>query len=169
MKKLLAGILISIMVLALVGCSKSENKDTKNEETETQTQTKNNTESSDTLGNTLAAIFEEEISKSNDIETIANRMVSVPKFMCGATKVEEGSLTGFSKEVTGFKKAYKVSSTINTIPFVAYIFDTDDPDALQKTLTTLANPRWNICTRAEETVIKVHEKYVFFAMCPGKE
>ena len=31
MKKLLAGILISIMVLALFGCSKSENKDTKNE------------------------------------------------------------------------------------------------------------------------------------------
>lgn len=121
------------------------------------------------LANKLASIFEEEIAKGTDIETIANSMVSIPQFMCGVMEVEEGFLSGFSEDVKGFKKGYSVGPMIGTIAFATYIFETDDANALQETLKSLANPRWNICTEATEPLIKVHENTVFVTMCPVSE
>ena len=121
------------------------------------------------LAEKLASIFEEEIAKGTDIETIANSMVSIPQFMCGVTEVEEGFLSGFSEDVKGFKKGYSVGPMIGTIAFATYIFETDDANALQETLKSLANPRWNICTEATEPLIKVHENTVFVTMCPVSE
>lgn len=121
------------------------------------------------LAGKLASIFEEEIAKGTDIETIANSMVSIPQFMCGVMEVEEGFLSGFSEDVKGFKKGYSVGPMIGTIAFATYIFETDDANALQETLKSLANPRWNICTEATEPLIKVHENTVFVTMCPKSE
>lgn len=195
MKKILAAILISIMALGLIGCGKKEqtngeNETQKNEQTtETVTEADTNTDAEDEekednenngddsdkdlkgeeLAEKLASIFEEEIAKGTDIETIANSMVSIPQFMCGVMEVEEGFLSGFSEDVKGFKKGYSVGPMIGTIAFATYIFETDDANALQETLKSLANPRWNICTEATEPLIKVHENTVFVTMCPVSE
>ena len=60
---------------------------------------------------------------------------------------------------------------IGTIPFVGYVFTLDesaDVDAFMQVLRDNADPRWNICTEAEETVIENADNMVFFAMCPAQ-
>ncbi len=58
---------------------------------------------------------------------------------------------------------------IGSIAFVGYIFETEDADTLMTKLKSVADPRWNICTEAAETVCVKLGNYVFFAMCPGEE
>ena len=58
---------------------------------------------------------------------------------------------------------------IGSIPFVGYVFQTDDADALMAKLNATADPRWNICTEAAETVCIKQGNYVFFTMCPDEE
>ena len=192
MKKIIFSILITVMAVGLFGCSKgskTEDESTKTdavteavteetttEESETKDEVLGGNEveevkpdGDETLGNTLLKIFDEEIKKGTDLEEIANLMVAVPEFMCGAMEVEEGFLNGFKEELKGFNKGYTVNPMIGTIPFVAYIFETDDVEALEKSINDLADPRWNICTEAEETVIKTEGNVVFFAMCPAAE
>ena len=41
-----------------------------------------------------------------------------------------------------------------------------DVEGFVQTLTDNADPRWNICTEAEETVVEVCGDKVFFLMCP---
>ena len=58
---------------------------------------------------------------------------------------------------------------IGTIPFVGYVFtlaEGADAEAFVKTLSDNANPRWNICTEAEDTIIEAVGNKVFFLMCP---
>ena len=60
---------------------------------------------------------------------------------------------------------------IGTIPFVGYVFTLDegaDVDAFMQVLSDNADPRWNICTEAEETVIESADSMVFFVMCPAQ-
>ena len=56
---------------------------------------------------------------------------------------------------------------IGTIPFVAYIFKTDDVETLKKALDENHDMRWNICTEAEEYVVYDSGNIVFVAMVPG--
>ena len=72
-------------------------------------------------------------------------------------------------DITGFEEAVGFMPMIGTIPFMGYVFslaDGADVDAFIATLETNANPRWNICTEAEQTVIKAVGNKVFFLMCP---
>ena len=58
---------------------------------------------------------------------------------------------------------------MGTIPFVGYVFELEDgvdADAFMKTLTDNADPRWNICTEAEETTVGNKGDKVFFVMSP---
>ena len=58
---------------------------------------------------------------------------------------------------------------IGSIAFVGYVFELDagaDANAFVKELTDNANPRWNICVEAEETVSAVEGSKVFFCMSP---
>ena len=91
-------------------------------------------------------------------------------FQGGAMPVEEGFLTGFDNvEVTGFEEGVMFAPMIGTIPFVGYVFDTADAESAEALVTVLtenANPRWNICTEAEETISGTVEDKVFFVMCP---
>ena len=73
---------------------------------------------------------------------------------------------GFDEDIKGFKNGYEIAPVIGSIPYVSYIFETDDAQALAAQLKKAANPRWNICTEANEPVIKVKDKYVFLTMCP---
>jgi hypothetical protein len=61
---------------------------------------------------------------------------------------------------------------IGTIPFVGYVFELDSADSVPSFIETLeanANPAWNICTEADETVIDSVDNLVFFVMCPAGE
>ena len=55
---------------------------------------------------------------------------------------------------------------IGTIPFVAYIFEVDEPDSFMKLLDKEKNTAWNICTQADEVVMGNEGNHVFFVMCP---
>ena len=86
------------------------------------------------------------------------------------TPVEPGLLMGFGNdEITGFAEGVMFAPVIGTIPLVGYLFRLDagtDGDAFVQTLKDQANPRWNICTEADETVVRREGDVVFFVMCP---
>lgn len=91
----------------------------------------------------IVSIFEDGIDKGTDIEEIAKLIAPVG--------------------------GYEIAPVIGSIPYVSYIFETDDAKALAAQLKKSANPRWNICTEANEPVIKVKDNYVFLTMCPGAD
>ncbi len=128
-----------------------------------------NTQAS-TVGETLAAVWRANTSKS--AEEIANAVLSHSsiQFMGGVVPVEEGFLTGFDNtEIKGFSSGYMFAPAIGTIPFVGYVFELSDAsgaDAFVSTLKSAANPRWNICTEAEQTIVEKSGNKVFFLMCP---
>ncbi|MBQ8004501.1 MAG: hypothetical protein IJ299_05365 [Oscillospiraceae bacterium] len=128
-----------------------------------------NTQSA-TVGETLAAVWRANSSKS--AEQIANAVLSHSsiQFMGGVVPVEEGFLTGFDNtEIKGFSSGYMFAPAIGTIPFVGYVFELSDAsgaDAFVSTLKGAANPRWNICTEAEQTIVEKNGNKVFFLMCP---
>ena len=90
--------------------------------------------------------------------------------MGGTNPIEEGFLSGFDNtEIKGFSKGIMFGPMMGTIPFVGYVFelaDGADVDAFVSTLKTNANPRWNICTEAEQTIVEKSGNKVFFLMCP---
>lgn len=85
-------------------------------------------------------------------------------------EVEPGLLTGFGNtEITGFEEGAMFAPMIGAIPFVGYVFRLDgqaDSHAFADRLKENADPRWNICTEADETVIALSGDLVFFVMCP---
>ncbi len=123
-----------------------------------------------TVGDTLAAVWRANTDKS--AEEIANAVMahSSIQFMGGVVPVEEGFLTGFDNtEIRGFSSGVMFAPAIGTIPFVGYVFELADgtnADAFVKTLKDSANPRWNICTEAEQTIVEKSGNKVFFLMCP---
>jgi hypothetical protein len=89
----------------------------------------------------------------------------------GATmEVEPGYLTGFGNaEITGFEQGTMFAPMIGSIPFVGYVFtlsDDADVESFVALLSENADPNWNICTEADETVIESAGNKVFFVMCP---
>ncbi len=120
-----------------------------------------------TLGQTLLEVFRENSDKST--EEIAHACLSSPsiEFMGGVMPVEEGALTGIDAEVNGFSEGYMFAPNIGTIPFVGYVLEAgENAENLAETLKANANPRWNICTEAEETICEEEDGKVFFLMCP---
>ena len=121
-----------------------------------------------TKGTKLAAEFKKEIKQTTDLIQIAETLAESSDMICITQEMEPGYFPGFDEEITGFKQAVGFLPMIGTIPFVGYIFEVEKPKDFMKTLNSLANPRWNICTEAEETVVVSEGKYVFFTMCPGE-
>lgn len=197
MKKILAGILILTMAAGLFGCSKSDSngKETTTDITKESVtdpvddsfggfaddidngvdngvdgdNAGSGSMDSTELENKVVAIFEEEIAKGTSIEEIAKLIAPVTEFDCEVRKVEEGYLMEFTEDVKGFKNGYAIVPIVGSIPYVSYIFETDDAEAFAARLKDTANPRWNICTEASEPVIKVKDNYVFLTMCPGAD
>lgn len=186
MKKLIATLLCSCMLLScatLVACSDNSKKDNntsktekeddedKEDITETEDATDNSsTISTDTKGAKLYSEFVTRLEKSDDISAIATELATedIAGYDCGTMPVSEGLLNGFTDEITGFSEGIMFSPYIGSIPFVAYIFKSDDPAALKDTLLSQADPRWNICTEADETFCEVNGDYVFFVMLPNE-
>ena len=157
MKKNKIPLIISIFVLGvsfLTGCGTKENT--------TQVENK-------TVANTLSETFEKEIKKQKDIEKVAQTLseseVIVPAlqtFVVG----EEDYLSGFKEEIKGFDKAVGIAPMIGTIPFIAYIFEVENPKKFAETLEEDAQLNWNICTEADEMKTTIVDNYVFFVMSP---
>ncbi len=156
MKKIIALILASLMMLAMTACGTGSN----NNETDP---------APTTVGTKLLADFKTMADKTP--QEIADALLTneVIQFMPASMPVEEGFLNGFDNEIKGFKEGVMFGPAIGTIPFVGYIFtvaDGGDVDAFVKTLGDNANLRWNICTEAEEMICEAVGNTVFFVMCP---
>ncbi len=153
MKKLFTFALIFALVFSLAACGEED--------------TAEKTPERSTLGQTMLAVFREN-SKSTP-EQIANACLSSPaiQFMGGVMPVEEGALMGIDTEINGFSEGFMFAPNIGTIPFVGYVLEVgENAPELAETMKTNANPRWNICTEAEETVVDTKDGKVFFLMCP---
>ena len=193
MKKIVAIILAAIMLVALVSCGNSNNGDDTTTPADTTTATPVDTstvedttvvETSDdviptvdenTLGGKLWASFVDtcKANSSATTEEIANAVSSIPEiqFMKMVSPVEPGLLSGFDNaEIKGFKSGHAFGPMIGSIPFISYVFELEegsDVAAFVKNLTDSANPRWNICVEADQTVAGSCGNYVFFVMCPA--
>ena len=122
---------------------------------------------SKTLGDTLLSVFRANADKSAADIAAACITDEAIKFMGGTAPMEAGYLAGFDAEITGFDSCTMFAPNIGTIPFVGYVFEVSgDADAFVKTLKDNANPHWNICTEAEQTVCEKIGNKVFFLMCP---
>lgn len=160
MKKLVTVFLAACMMLSLVACGGKTEEPAK--------------KAPETLGEFLLADFEERLAENGDqtAQELADGILTNEKvlFSGGAMPVEPGLLTGFGNaEITGFSDGVMFAPMIGTIPFVGYVFVLESEDAVEGFVTTLkdnADPRWNICTEAEETVVGSVGNKVFFVMCP---
>ena len=132
--------------------------------------------SGDTVGNMLAQEFHALKAENAEItaQEMADAILANPmiQFQGAAMPVEEGLLSGFGNtEITGFNSSVMFAPMIGSIPFVGYVFTLDegaDVDAFMQTLKDNADPRWNICVEAEETVAENADNMVFFVMCPSQ-
>lgn len=126
-------------------------------------------ESADTLGGILVNEFKKIASSHSDALSVAQALSESKaiKFSGMAAPVEAGYLTGFTdKEIHGFTEGAMFAPMIGTIPFVGYVFVTDNASELTETLRKNADLRWNLCTEAEEMHTAVSGNKVFFVMCP---
>ena len=143
---------------------------------ETQTEESESEISGETIGALLAQEFHAIKAENAEItaQEMADKILSNPiiQFSGASMEVAEGLLTGFGNaEITGFNSGVMFAPMIGTIPFVGYVFTLDegaDVDAFMQTLKDNADPRWNICTEAEETIIESADSMVFFVMCPAQ-
>ena len=198
MKKIVAIILASIMLLAFASCGNNNNGGETTTDADTTTAAPGETTSAElttaapeettaeasndiiptvdekTLGGKLWAIFLD-TCKSNPsatTEEIANAVSSISEiqFMKMVSPIEPGLLAGFDNtEIKGFKSGHAFGPMIGSIPFICYIFELEDGAdvaAFVKNLTDSANPRWNICVEAKQTIAGSCGNYVFFVMCP---
>ena len=153
MKKILSLVLCAAMVLTLVACGSKKGGDL-------------------TPANTLKAEFVELAKSGDSALQIAEKLVTnkIIPFAGGAMEIEPGLLSGFDNyEVKGFKSGAVFMPMIGSIAFVGYVFELEagaDADAFVNELTANANPRWNICVAAEETVTGIEGNMVFFCMSP---
>lgn len=188
MKKILFSTLCLIMALGLASCgtqssdvgttvedsavNQSGIEENVPEESDAELGDTNETEddglSDDTLGGKLAIEFKNLIKDESDIAKVAEALSDEDfcGYSCGVMDVEEGFLNGFTEEINGFNEGVAFMPMIGSIPFIGYIFETDDVEGLKDTLLSKADPRWNICTQADETVCITSGGYVFFTMCP---
>ena len=172
MKKLFCVLLAGAMFASITGCG-AKTTETTPAETTTEATTEARKEP-ETLGEVLLFDFEDRVAENAEAtaQELAEGIITNEAilFSGGAMPVEEGFLMGFGEaEIKGFEEAVMFAPMIGTIPFVGYVFDMPDAEsaeALVEVLEANADPRWNICTEAEETVTGVAEDKVFFVMCP---
>lgn len=123
----------------------------------------------DTVASKLYELFETEIATTDDINEVANKLIEAEYFKevsMTTMEVEPGFLNGFEAEIKTFNNGVMFAPMIGTIPFVGYLFETDDTELLMSELEANASLNWNICTTADEMLVKTHDNYVFFVMSP---
>lgn len=151
-------IIALIFMIVLTGCQKNNDS-------------KENLEQQDSDAKTVASVlanqFLKEIPNEKDIKKVIENLAKndIIKINVNVEKVESGDyISGFQTKITGFNEACAIKPTIGTIPFIAYIFEVDNPSEFAETLNANYDLRWNICTEAEEQKTTIYENYVFFVM-----
>ena len=173
MKKLLSVVLAGAMMASLTACGGGAATETTPAETTVEETTR---KAPETLGEALLYDFEDRVAENAEATAqelaegiLTNEMIL---FQGGAMPVEEGYLMGFGEaEITGFEEAVMFAPMIGTIPFVGYVFDMPDSESAETLISVLtenADPRWNVCVEAEETVVENADNMVFFVMCPAQ-
>lgn len=169
MKKIIALLMATLLIMSLTACGKNEDTSSENDGVSSSV-TETNNSSDATVGETLLADFKADTNGTT--EEIANRLLSnkIIEFMGTAMPIEEGLLSGFDNaEIKGFKEGTMFAPMMSSIAFVGYIFELAedaDVDAFKTTLKDSANLRWNICVEAEELIVENEGNKVFFLMCP---
>ena len=194
-KKLMAFLLAIFTAAAMIGCgcgtTKENNTTVENTPPETtfesqeeqppvqsteeeRAESESNSSASETIGKMLLQEFH--LKKQENPQITAQEMadailaLDMIQFEGATMPVEEGLLTGFNNaEIKGFKEGVMFAPMIGSIPFVGYVFtlaEETDSSAFVQLLEENADPRWNICTEAEETVVDSTGDMVFFVMCP---
>ncbi|MBE5934760.1 MAG: hypothetical protein E7262_03070 [Lachnospiraceae bacterium] len=187
MRKIAIALAFSMMLAATACGAKEEAKPTdKQQQTQQEDTNKDDTNQEDTqqeegkteeatgeatVGQTLLNDFKKKAEENNNAKELAEALLTneVIKFKGATMDVEPGPLTGFSKDIKGFKNGVMFGPVIGTIPFVGYVFTVEegaDVDKFVEELENSADQRWNICTAAEETVTATSGNTVFFVMSP---
>lgn len=126
-----------------------------------------------TLGTALIEQFNAlAADDSKGIADIAEALVfsDVIEFGGATMEVEPGYLMGFTEEIDGFDEGVMFGPVIGSIPFVGYVFTVSgDAEAFLEQITSVSDPRWNICTEADETVSAISGDKVCFIMCSNEE
>ncbi|MBE6949550.1 MAG: hypothetical protein E7456_06870 [Ruminococcaceae bacterium] len=195
MKKIISLLLAIVMMFTLVACA-NDSEETVNppENTTTEDNSEENTEETvegtteetpenegttdaeatdSTLGQTLLADFTETLTANPGMtaQEAADHLITNPAilFAPATMPVEEGYLSGFTTEITGFEEGVMFAPMIGSIAFVGYVFtleDGADVDSFMNNLVSTADMRWNICVEAEEMIVDHVDNTVFFVMCP---
>lgn len=127
-----------------------------------------------TMSNQLADVFEAQVTANPSASAmdIVAAFDGLTDFGQASMEVEPGLLNGFDNtEITGFTQGAMMGPMIGSIPFISYVFvlpEDADAQAFADNLKATGNRRWNICTEADETVTRVVNNYVFFAMGPNE-
>lgn len=191
MKKILALILASMMLLTLVACGNTNEEVTTAEKENVTTEAK-------AEETTEAAPSKEEIAANASVEAIANALIAkyaeftgvkdmydeymaemseedqIPyeeflSYQLSVAPVEVGSewLSGFDATPAGYSEAYCYQPMMMGQAFIGYIFrvaEGTDVEAFKTSLVENCNPRWNICTMANTTVCENYGNLVYFSM-----
>ena len=177
MKKLFSILIAATLLLSLCACGSSAPAATEPpvHETPTPSAAPSETPAGESMGQALLKDFSDRVNAEPELgaEELAKALLENPviEFAGDALPVEPGLLTGFGNaEITGFAQGAMFAPMISTIPFVGYVFVLDegaDAEAFVQTLKDNADPRWNICTEADETIAEHVGNTVFFVMCPA--
>lgn len=177
MKKLFSILIAATLLLSLCACGNSAPVTTEPpvHETPTPSAAPSETPAGESMGQALLKDFTDRVNAEPELcaEELAKALLENPviEFAGDALPVEPGLLTGFGNtEITGFAQGAMFAPMIGTIPFVGYVFVLDegaDAEAFVQTLKDNADPRWNICTEADETIAEHVGNTVFFVMCPA--
>lgn len=183
MNKIIALLMAALMLLSLAACAKDNTEPSPSQSeavTESFSDEQSSTQESSseatgdkTFGETLHAAFLDAMAENPDATTLelAELLASNPIIAFGPVTMpmEPGYLPGFPVDIDGFAECTQFAPMISSIPFVGYVFRLDDGadvDTFVQNLTDNADPSWNICTTAEETIVDHVGNTVFFVMCP---
>lgn len=127
-----------------------------------------------TMGTALLNDFIAQLEADGNLSSmdIASALIESPNFVyAGATmEVEPGYMAGFTEEISGFDDGVMFAPMIGSVPFVGYVFTvSNDPEGFLAVLNSCNDPRWNICTEADETVSTIYGDKVCFIMCSNEE
>ena len=177
MKKLFSILIAATLLLSLCACGSRAPAATEPpvHETPTPSAPPTETPAGESKGQALLKDFTDRVNAEPALgaEELAKALLENPviEFTGDALPVEPGLLTGFGNtEITGFAQGAMFAPMIGTIPFVGYVFVLEegaDAETFVQTLKDNADPRWNICTEADETIAEHVGNTVFFVMCPA--
>ena len=168
MKKLLVITLALMMLVAVASCSKkpADNPVGEQPAPEKVEENLNLTPAGKLLAEFKKLVKEDKNATTESIATKLSENEIFP-FFVAPMPIQEGYLSGFSKDIVGFKDSHIIMPMIGSIPFVSYVFELEDGadvDAFVETLKDNANMRWLVCVTAEEIVCEKEGNLVFFCM-----